>query len=83
MRVDRGITSSTRQVLILLIWDVEMGLWVTVLLGQTKVDKINLVATPADAHKEVVWLEITVDEGLHVNVFNARDELICEKKNCF
>jgi hypothetical protein len=73
MGVDRGITSSTSQVLVLPIRDVEVSLGVTVLLGETEIDNVDLVATLADAHEEVVRLDITVDEGLGVDVLNAGD----------
>jgi hypothetical protein len=59
-----------------------MGLRVTILLRQAEVDDIHLVAALADAHEEVVRLDITVDEGLGVDVLNTGDELICEEKNC-
>lgn len=81
MGVDRSITGSTRQVLVLSVWDVEMGLWVTVLLGQTKIDHVDLVATLSDAHEEVVRLDITVDERLGVDVLDTRDELIGEEQD--
>jgi hypothetical protein len=41
-----------------------------------------LVATLANAHEEVVWLDVTVDERLGVDVLDAGDELIGKKKNC-
>jgi hypothetical protein len=81
MSVDAGITGSTSQVLILTVWDVEMSLGVTVLLGQTKVNDIDLVTTLADAHQEVVWLDVTMDEGLGVDVLDAGDELISQQQN--
>jgi hypothetical protein len=81
MSVDRGITSSTGQVLVLPIRDVEMSLGVTVLLGKTEIDNVDLVATLANTHEEVVGLDITVNEGLGVNVLDARDELIREEEN--
>lgn len=46
---------------------------VTVLLGQTKVDNVDEVALFTQAHEEVVWLHISVDEVLGVNVFNTTD----------
>ena len=79
--VDRSITSSTGQVLVLAVWDVEVSLGVAVLLGQTEIDNIDLVATLADTHEEVVRLDITVDEGLGVDVLDAGDELVCQQKN--
>ncbi len=48
--VDGGITSSSGQVLVLPIRDVEVGLGVTVFLGQTEIDDIDLVAALADTH---------------------------------
>ena len=79
--VDRSVPSGTRQVLVLTVWDVEVGLWVSVLLGQTKVDNVDLVASLANAHQEVIWLDIAVDEGLCVDVFDTRDELIGQKED--
>jgi hypothetical protein len=60
---------------------VEVSLWVTVLLGQTEINDIDLVATLANTHQEVVRLDITVDEGLGVDVLNARDELIGKEED--
>ena len=81
MCVDRSITGSTGQVLVLSVWDVEVRLWVTVLLGQTEINDIDLVTTLSNAHQEVVWLDITVDEGLGVDVLNAGDELVGEQQD--
>jgi hypothetical protein len=81
--VNGGITSSTGQVLVLTVWDMEVRLGVTVLLGQTEVNDVDLVAALADTHEEVVRLDITVDEGFGVDVLNARDELIGEEENGF
>jgi len=81
MSIDRGITGSTSQVLVLTVRNVEVSLWVTVLLGQTEIDDIDLVTTFANAHQEVVRLDITVDEGLGMNVLNAGDELIGEEED--
>lgn len=80
--VDGSITSSTGQIFVLPIRDMEVGFWVTVLLGQSEINDIDLVATLANAHEEVVRLDVTVDEGLGVDVLNAGDELISEEKNC-
>ena len=58
-----------------------MGLGVAVLLGETKVDDIDLVAALANAHEEVVGLDITVDERLCVDVLDAGDELVGKKQD--
>lgn len=81
MSVDGSVTSSTSQVLVLSVRDVEVGLGITVLLGQTEINHVDLVATLADAHEEVVRLDVTVDEGLGVDVLDAGDELIGEQED--
>lgn len=81
MGVDGGVAGGTGEVLVLTVGDVEVSLGVTVFLGETKVDDIDLVAALADAHEEVVGLDITVDEGLGVDVLDAGDELVGEEEN--
>ena len=71
--IDGGIAGGTGQVLILSVGDVEVGLGVAVLLRETKVNDIDLVATLADAHEEVVGLDIAMDEVTRVDVLNAGD----------
>ena len=68
--VDTGVTGSTSQVLVLSVRDVEVSLGIAVLLGQTKVDDIDLVAALANAHEEVVGLDVAVDEVLLVDGLN-------------
>jgi hypothetical protein len=79
--VDGGVTSGTGQVLVLSVRDVEVGLGVPVLLGETEVNHVDLVAPLADAHEEVVGLDVTVDEALGVDVLDAADELVGEQED--
>lgn len=79
--VDGGVTGGTSQVLVLSVGNVEVRLGVAVLLSQTEIDDIDLVATLADTHQEVVGLDITVDKGFGVNVLDARDELVGKQEN--
>ena len=81
MGVDGRVTSGTSQVLVLSVRNVEVGLGITVLLGETEIDNVDLVATLADAHEEIIRLDITVDEGLGVDVLDAGDELIGEQED--
>ena len=71
MRVDAGVASSAGQVLVLPVGNMKVGLWVSELLGQTKVDDVYLVSAFADAHQEVVGLDVTMDEVTRVDVFHA------------
>jgi hypothetical protein len=79
--IDGSIPSSTGQVLILTVWDVEVSLRVTIFLSKTEINDVDLVTTLANTHKEVVRLDITMDEGLGMNVLNARDELIGQQQH--
>ena len=58
-----------------------MSLWVAIFLGETEVDDIDLVTTLADAHQEVVRLDVPVDEGLGVDVLDTRDKLIGQEED--
>jgi hypothetical protein len=81
MRIDTRVSRRTRQVLVLPVRDVQVGLGVTVLLGEPKVDDIDLVAPLADTHEEVVGLDVPVEEVARVNVLGTRDELVGEEKD--
>lgn len=73
MCVDGSVTSSASQVLVLSVRDVQMSFGVSILLGQTKINDIDLVASFADAHEEVVRLDISVDKVSRVNVLDSRN----------
>ena len=79
--VDGSVASRARQVLVLTVRDVKVRLRVPVLLRQTKVDDVDLVAALADAHEEVVGLDVAVDEALSVDILDAGDELVGEQQN--
>lgn len=78
MSIDGCITSSSRQVLVLTVRNVEMGLRVAVFLCQSEVDDIDLISTLAYPHQEVVRLDITMNEGFGMDVLDTGDELIGE-----
>jgi hypothetical protein len=50
-----------------------MRLRVTELLGETEVNDVDLIATFAYAHQEVVGLYVTVDEVAGVDVLDTGD----------
>ena len=70
--VDGSITSGTSQVLVLSVGDVKVSLWVSELFRETKINHVNLISTLADAHEEVVWLDVTVNEVARVDVLDTR-----------
>ena len=81
MGVDGGVTSSTSEVLVLPVGDVKMGLGVTVFLGKTKVNDVDLIAALADAHEEVVGLDVAVDEVAGVDVLDTGDLRGARRRN--
>jgi hypothetical protein len=50
-----------------------VGLGIAVFLSETKVDNVDLIAPFANAHQEVVGLDIAMDEVTGVDVLDARD----------
>lgn len=66
-----SVTGSAGQVLVLAVGDVLVRTGIAVFFGQAKVNDVNQVALLAQTHQEVVWLHISVDEVLGVDVFNA------------
>jgi hypothetical protein len=50
------------------VWDMKVRFWVAVFLGQPEVDDVHLVRPLAQAHQEVVRLDVPVDEALRVHV---------------
>jgi len=81
MSVDRGVPGGTSQVLVLPVGDMQVCLGVSVLLGETEINHIDLIASFADTHEEIVGLDISVDKVSRVNVFDSRDELVGEEKD--
>lgn len=79
--VDGGIAGGTSKVLVLTVRDVEVRLGVSVLLGETEINYIDLVTTLANAHQEVIGLDISVDEALCVDVLDSGDELVGEEED--
>ena len=69
--VDASVTGRASQVLVLPVGDMEVRLGVAVLLGETEVDDVDLVAALANTHQEVVGFDITVDEVTGVDVLNT------------
>jgi hypothetical protein len=62
---------------------VEVSLGVTVLLCKTEINDIDLISTLSNAHQEVVRLDISVNEGFGVNVFDSANQLIGKKEDGF
>ena len=79
--VDTGIACCAREVLVLSVGNVEVGLRVAVFFSKAKVDNVDLVTSLADAHQKVVWFDVAVDERLGVNVLDAGNKLIGQQED--
>lgn len=73
MSVDGGVSRGTGEVLVLSVRDMEVCLRVAVFLGETEIDDVDLVPAFADAHQEVVGLDVAVDEVAGMDVFDTGD----------
>lgn len=73
MCVNGGVAGGACQVLVLAVGDVLVRACVTIFLGQAKVDDVDEISLLAQAHQEVVWLYVSVDEVLGVDVLNSAD----------
>ena len=51
-------------------------LGILVALAQTKVDQVDRALFVADAHQEIIWLHITMDEVVRVHELEAADHLL-------
>jgi len=67
MSVHRSIAGGAGQVLSIAIRNVLTGLGVTETLGQAKVDYVDVVLLLADTDKEVIWLNVSVQEVARVH----------------
>mmetsp|Transcript_18583 Transcript_18583/g.58777 ORF Transcript_18583/g.58777 Transcript_18583/m.58777 type:complete len:215 (-) Transcript_18583:401-1045(-) len=81
--VDGRITRCACEVLVLAVGDVLVRLWVAVLLGEAKVDHVDLVGLAPEANEEVVRLDVAVDEALVVDVLHALQELLGDNEDGF
>ena len=73
MCVYGGVAGSASQIFVLTVGDVLVRACVTVFLSQTKIDYVDQVTLLAQPHQEVVWLHISMNEVLGVDIFNAAD----------
>ena len=73
MGIDRCIASCTGEVLVLPVGNVQVRLGIAVFLSETKVDDVDLITPLANAHQEVVGLDIAVDKVTGVDVLDTRD----------
>ena len=74
--VDASVAGRAGQVLVLAVRNVLVRSIVAVLLRQTEIDEVDLVARLSVSHEEVVRLDVAVDEILIVDELDAADHLV-------
>jgi len=79
--IDGRIPRRPGQVLVLAVRYVLMRLWVSVLLCEAKINAVDEVGLASEANEEIVWLDVTVDETLVVDVLNALQQLVGDHEN--
>lgn len=82
MRSNTGVPCSANQGLSRFLLNVLIRLKVFESLGQTEVDQINDVFSLATASHKVIWFYVSMDETLHMEKLNPRNDLICQHKHC-
>ena len=77
VRRNGGVSGRSSQVLAILVRDV-LTLTVFVALGEAEVDDVDVVfGGLCAADQEVVWLDVSVDDPLFMDLLNAFDHLDC------
>ena len=83
MRVDAGVPRSPRQVLILTIGYVKTRTRVAILLCETIINKEHFVTLLENAHQEIVWLDVSMNEVFVVKELDTADHLVCQHEYSF
>ena len=78
---DRSVSSSSSEVLSILIGDV-FTCTVLVALGETEINNVDIISGSfGSTNQEVIWLDIPVDNAFFVNLLDMTDELKCDHQN--
>ena len=73
MGIDRCIAGCSRKVFILFILNMLMCFGVTVPLGETEIDNVYNMRFLAEAHEEILWLNIPMYEVLGMKTRNCTE----------
>jgi len=76
--VDRGVPCSSGQRLVVTVWNMRTSLSVFVSLGEAKIDHVTGGHSVTRAHQEVIWLHVSMQEVVDMEVFETSDHLISQ-----
>src|SRR4051812_35821697 len=79
MGIDRHVPCCTRQTLSLSVWDMLLGLRISVLLGHTKVNYMDDISRfrARSTDQKVVWLDISINQVFLMDRLYSRQHLLC------
>lgn len=76
MIINTRITASSPELAIIIICPMDAHFRISVFLHKVKIHDVYQISKLAGSHQEVFWLDIAMDKGFTVDVFDARDQLI-------
>lgn len=79
--MNAGVSGSTGQFLSIAVGDMSTGKWLAIGLGKAKVDDIDLTTPHSGPYKNILGLDISVDEGLGMDVFEVGCDLVCQQED--
>lgn len=73
MCVDACVSGGPCEVFVFPVRNMLVCACITILLGKTKINDVDKIALLSQTHEEVVWLYISMNEVLGMNVLNSVD----------
>jgi len=80
--VDRSIPRSAREVLVLLLGDVLLGLGVPLTFGQSEVHDVDRVLVLGESDQEIVGFDVPIDEVVCVHLLQPLQHLFGQHEHC-
>jgi len=81
--VDASISGCSGKVFVFSVRYMLVGACVPIFFGQAEIDDVYQVTFFPQAHEEIVWLDIPMDEVFAVNELYPRNELVCQQQYGF
>mmetsp|Transcript_13817 Transcript_13817/g.28512 ORF Transcript_13817/g.28512 Transcript_13817/m.28512 type:complete len:280 (-) Transcript_13817:601-1440(-) len=76
--IDGSVSGGSRQVFVFAVGNVLVGAWIPVLFGQSEINNVNHTLALSQSNQEIVGLDISVNKGFRVDVFQSTEQLICK-----
>lgn len=83
MTVDASKTFGANQFWIWRMDGTRFGLSCPVVRGKAQVRQVYLISRSANAHQEIFWFNVSMNNLLGMDVFKAANKLICEQQHGF